>query len=293
MSAWLAGRARGLRDDWARAVQPGVVWLPAVGWLVLILAADTVNAVSVAADLARAGSHAAGWEPYVWEYSSWLGSVIAFAPVWLGTAWLDRRSGRRGVFIAGLVGLSLVFSGVHIATMLGVRWWVYRLAGGQYHFGQVGARLLYEYRKDAFSFLLLIGIIALWRRYPRVMARDSPAPAAAAPSREPVFLVTDRDATLPVRASQIDWIEAQGNYVALHVAGRTHLLRQPMKQVEATLAGWPFLRTHRSAMVNRDRISRVAGDWVELAPRLPGKEAERAPLSDRRRGLVLKELAEL
>jgi hypothetical protein len=256
--------------------------------MVLILAFATVNAVSQASDLA--GRQVAGWEPYCWEYTSWVGSGIAFAPAWLGIGWLAAH--RRGVAlrIMALAGLSLVYSGVHVGTMAALRWATYRLVGWHYRFGPFAARLVYEYRKDLLTFVLLGGIIMVWRLYPRPVA----AVAEPAPGREPTFLVTEKDGMRPIRASQIDWVEAQGNYVALHVAGRAHLVRQPMKQMEATLADWAFLRTHRSALVNRGRISRVVrgqdGDWVELVR--PASDAvERAPLSESRRGQVLKEIA--
>jgi two-component system, LytTR family, response regulator len=68
-----------------------------------------------------------------------------------------------------------------------------------------------------------------------------------------------------VNVAEIDWIEAAGNYVSVHVGGASHLLRDTMKHLEAQLAGARFARLHRSAMVNLDRIRELQqsgdGSW--------------------------------
>ncbi len=67
-----------------------------------------------------------------------------------------------------------------------------------------------------------------------------------------------------LRQEEIDWVEAAGNYVRLHVRGSTHVLRQSMKNMEARLDPDVFVRIHRSAIVNADRIR-------ELQPWLHGE----------------------
>ena len=57
-----------------------------------------------------------------------------------------------------------------------------------------------------------------------------------------------------VRADEIDWIEAAGNYVKLHVGNDTHLFRETMNAVEARLDADLFFRIHRSHIVNMERI---------------------------------------
>lgn len=79
---------------------------------------------------------------------------------------------------------------------------------------------------------------------------------AVAPRREPVerFLVRDggRSRLVPVR--EIEWIEAAGNYVKLHLRSESHLLRATMKLVENRLDPGRFARIHRTAIVNLDRV---------------------------------------
>ncbi|MCH8960754.1 MAG: response regulator transcription factor [Bacteroidetes bacterium] len=57
-----------------------------------------------------------------------------------------------------------------------------------------------------------------------------------------------------IRTDEVDWIEAAGNYVRLHVGGKTHLLRQTMNALERQLDLDRFLRIHRSTIVNVDRV---------------------------------------
>jgi two-component system LytT family response regulator len=69
-----------------------------------------------------------------------------------------------------------------------------------------------------------------------------------------------------LRVDEIDWIEAAGNYVRLHVGKEAHLLRDTMSGLEARLDPKRFLRVHRSTMVNIERIQELQplfhGDYV-------------------------------
>jgi two-component system LytT family response regulator len=65
-----------------------------------------------------------------------------------------------------------------------------------------------------------------------------------------------------VRVADIVWIEAQGNYVALHTAAHTLLHRVPLSRLEAHLDPAQFVRVHRGAIVRSGHASslRVGGD---------------------------------
>lgn len=60
-----------------------------------------------------------------------------------------------------------------------------------------------------------------------------------------------------VRVEEIDWIEAEGNYVALHVAGATFLRRETLSGLEARLDPGRFIRIHRGTLVNVDRVQEI------------------------------------
>lgn len=68
------------------------------------------------------------------------------------------------------------------------------------------------------------------------------------------FLVRVREKVLLIRAEDVDWIEAADYYASLHVAGKTHLLRETMADLEKQLDPDKFVRVHRSAIVNVDRV---------------------------------------
>jgi two-component system LytT family response regulator len=59
------------------------------------------------------------------------------------------------------------------------------------------------------------------------------------------------------KVSEIDWIEAAGNYVRLHFGREAHLIRETMSSLEAKLDPSQFLRIHRSTIVNLDRVKEM------------------------------------
>ena len=73
----------------------------------------------------------------------------------------------------------------------------------------------------------------------------------ASPSR---IVIRDRDRVLLIDVSDIDWVGADGDYVRIHAAGKGHLLRETMAAMEDRLDPATFVRIHRSAIVNVDRI---------------------------------------
>jgi two-component system LytT family response regulator len=60
-----------------------------------------------------------------------------------------------------------------------------------------------------------------------------------------------------VRTDEIEWIEAAGNYVRLHLKDQAHLFRETMNQIEARLDPHRFFRIHRSRIVNTERIKEL------------------------------------
>jgi two-component system LytT family response regulator len=64
-------------------------------------------------------------------------------------------------------------------------------------------------------------------------------------------------ATHIVRTTDIDWIEAVGVYVNLHIGGKALLYRSPIHVLADKLDPVHFVRIHRSAIVNIDSIVRL------------------------------------
>lgn len=71
------------------------------------------------------------------------------------------------------------------------------------------------------------------------------------------FLVKDGEREVLVSAEKIDWIEAAQYYCCLHTNGRRYMLRESISELERRLDPQSFVRIHRSAIVNLDRIQEV------------------------------------
>jgi len=71
-----------------------------------------------------------------------------------------------------------------------------------------------------------------------------------------------------LRTQEIDWIEAAGNYVRLHLGDESHLFRETMNNMEGRLDLHRFVRIHRSRIVNTDRIKEMQpwfnGEYVVI-----------------------------
>lgn len=60
-----------------------------------------------------------------------------------------------------------------------------------------------------------------------------------------------------VRLEDVDLVTAEGDYVALHVGSRSHLVKDTMAALEARLDPALFLRVHRSAIINLHRVEAI------------------------------------
>jgi two-component system LytT family response regulator len=88
-------------------------------------------------------------------------------------------------------------------------------------------------------------------------------PAERYPAR---LLIKDVGRTRVVTVRDIEWVEAAGNYVALHCGKETHIMRETMTDLERRLDPARFARIHRSAIVNVEQI-------LELTPLFNGDQS--------------------
>jgi two-component system, LytTR family, response regulator len=63
-----------------------------------------------------------------------------------------------------------------------------------------------------------------------------------------------RDRVLIVNVAEIDWVEADGDYVSVHIGAKSWLLRETIAAAEARLALSGFMRIHRSTLININRV---------------------------------------
>ena len=105
---------------------------------------------------------------------------------------------------------------------------------------------------------------ALERAKSRLAERRVPAELAglAAAVRDPAsrpqrIVVKDGTRVHVIPVDKLDYIEAQDDYVSLHSAGKGYLKQQPIASLEALLDPGRFVRIHRSAIVNLERVVRI------------------------------------
>ncbi|MBI4874244.1 MAG: response regulator transcription factor [Acidobacteria bacterium] len=103
---------------------------------------------------------------------------------------------------------------------------------------------------------------ALARARERLGQRPPRAAELAADARPPGqplerIVVQDGARVHVVPVDKLDWVEAQDDYVALHSQGRVYLKQQTISSLEARLDAMRFLRIHRSAIVNLERVARI------------------------------------
>lgn len=109
----------------------------------------------------------------------------------------------------------------------------------------------------AFALIGLIAIVRVVR-----FGKATPPASSPMPARTALQEVVVKSGTRSVRVdlADVDWIEAQGNYVALHVGSRTHLHRQALKCFIEQLDDARFVRIHRSTVVALDRVRGFSSD---------------------------------
>jgi two-component system LytT family response regulator len=82
-------------------------------------------------------------------------------------------------------------------------------------------------------------------------------PSAVETRSEKLAIRTGRS-VLFLRKSELDWAEAEGKHVRLHMGSQSVLLKLSISALEAELDPAQFLRIHRSTLVNIDRVR-----WVQ------------------------------
>lgn len=85
-----------------------------------------------------------------------------------------------------------------------------------------------------------------------------------------------------LRTDEIEWIEAEGNYVLLHVGQKKHLFREAISNLESRLNPRKFQRIQRSAIVNIDYI-RELQPWFRGDYRVILRDGTELKLSHRYR----------
>lgn len=255
-------------------------------WVAFFVLNTVANGLVSTADLERAETAFRWWEPWVWEASSSLvsGMLLSFIVAF------DRRyplriANLRRALPAHLL-FTLPYALAHVCGMFGLRALIYQGLGGSYEWGQWLDEFGYEYLKDFRSYFSILGLIYLYRFVLlrlQGLAEFVPEGREEAEAKESDrFLVKKLGREFLVKVEDIDWLEASGNYVNLHVGKRIYPLRETMTAIEARLSSSGFARVHRSAIVNLDRVREIVPfDTGEGEAHLIGDQ--RVPVSRRYR----------
>ena len=108
----------------------------------------------------------------------------------------------------------------------------------------------------------IIGAIAsinkeLWLKEVPVMTQDADKTHNGMRELEHKIVIKDRDGITLLKQSDIEWVDAAGDYTCLHVGGVTHIKRCPLKNLLAELDATVFKQVHRSTIVNLNYINKV------------------------------------
>ncbi|GAA5442228.1 hypothetical protein Misp06_00401 [Microbulbifer sp. NBRC 101763] len=204
------------------------------------------------------------WEFLVWEGTSIL--VIAMLlPLLL--AWdrrfpLQKGKIRRNLLIHLL--FTLPWSLLHVVGMVVLRTGIYRLEGGSYDFGNWPVEFFYEYLKDFRTYGFLLGSVYLYRflllrLQGEVCMLEQPDDGESVDliERPERLLVKKLGKEFLVNVRDIEWVEAAGNYVNLHLENRIYPLRGTMAKLQERLDPDSFVRVHRSYIVRLDSIAEI------------------------------------
>jgi DNA-binding LytR/AlgR family response regulator len=170
--------------------------------------------------------------------------------------WLTRFPLRRDRLVAATAGHvlgSMLFAIAHYFLMVGLRYVVFLFADERYVFSEYWFRnLAIEYQKDIKIYVVTVGIIAAYRYVRAARAR---APAATV-TTDRLVVQTGKGETI-IRRDDIEYLEAARNYVTVSTGARDFLVRNTLARLEEQLAPGQIVRTHRSYLVNIDKIEEI------------------------------------
>jgi hypothetical protein len=281
-ASWLARY-----QPWRRRVEGGF-------WPVVLGIEVVFNTLVTWIDLRRSDPDFPILHPIIWETTSTLviGALIplliAFERRW-PLHWTTLRAHLPLHLLA-----SVVFCALHVGGMMALRKGVYAGLDMPYHVHSWAVTFVYEYLKDVRSYIAIVMTVLgyrllLLRLQGEARVLDAPEAAAgaqeappSAPARPERFLVRKLRKEFLIAASDIEWLQAEGNYISLHVNGHDYLLRSTLSDFLDQLDPARFARVHRSYAINLDRVAEIepldGGD-----ARLKMKDGSQVPCSRRYR----------
>jgi len=231
-----------------------------LGWFSINIC---ILATNVIIELQRISKTIPLWEPFCWEISS-VAMILLLMPlaIYLSDLWLSKLSIKPKLALHAL--LSIPFSVAHVGGMYAIRQLWYRLMDSDYQVGSLPLELLYEYRKDAQTYLTLALIVFGYRLIVRRLQGEASYIAngdeleSRAPEQQPEHLLIKKlGREFLIQTRDIEWVEAAGNYANIHIKNSIYPMRITMDKLEQMLPS-NFTRIHRSTIVNLEHIKEIA-----------------------------------
>lgn len=241
-----------------------------IAGITLVIAA--VNVSTKLSDAAGFGATMAWQNPVTTEYSSALALIVILPIVFAFFALHPVSPKNWQKLLLPYVAASIAFSLAHVMLMAGIRTAVWPLLFSvPYNFFADGwGVLLYEYQKDAITFLTFVLLAQLQRQII--------LPKTKEPQPEPIMLKSGA-ATILLQPTEFLFAKSAGNYADVTSLSGTQLARITLTKLEATLQahGCDAIRVHRSCIINRAAIMEttpIAGG--DLMVKLRGGDCLRA-----------------
>ena len=205
------------------------------------------------------------WEPFVWEYSSAISTLVLLPFIFMLLRnipfnWLAIRYSLFQYFVA-----ASVFSLLHVGIMVGLRKLSYIIVQRSYDFGNLGFELFYEYRKDLWSFIFLIIFLQGYRfilarlqgeANPVAQSEDESEGATVSKNIDRL-LIKKLGKEFIINITDVEWLESAGNYVNLHIDGRIYPTRATLTKLSEQIVDKGFCRIHRSHVINLNFVESI------------------------------------
>jgi two-component system LytT family response regulator len=228
----------------------------------------TINATTVLMEEARKASASFQvWEPFAWEYSSALATLVIFPLIaafmrkypW---DWQTTKSS-----IGRYIVAALTYGALHILLMVAMREFFYLLSASDYQFSisfqHFLFEFLYELRKDVWSFCFFVAMIGVYRYIITQWLGDAQSisnkpdkqiDCQQSESLASILLVKKLGKEFLIKTKNIEWVEACGNYANLHIENEIYPMRTTMSDFILKSRRYGLIRVHRSFAVNVNRV---------------------------------------
>lgn len=168
--------------------------------------------------------------------------------------WLNRFPLQKQRWLSAIAGHligSALFATAHYFVSVAMRWAIHGMYGVDYVFSDLWFNnLVIEYQKDIKVYFGIVAIVAAYRYYRRNEASE----VSAKPGR---LIVQTGSGEAVIREDEIEYLEAARNYVVVGTGSREYLVRDTLSNLERSVAPDQLVRTHRSYLVNVDRIDEI------------------------------------